>query len=228
MTKLNTYSAKGVKKASVDMPPALKEDINMSLLAQAIRVYEDNKHPGLSKVKTRGEVSLSTRKIYRQKGTGLARHGAKSAPIFVGGGVVHGPDGMKKKLTLSKRMRRKALKVALNIKAEDNQLFVIDGVSALKKTKQANKVIEEIIKKEKIETDNPKFTFVLSEKNKDAFSAIRNLANVGAVEYKNLNAHEVFFGGVILLDKDTVKSIKKAGKKKIKVKKTKTKGKKKV
>src|SRR3990167_6881084 len=106
MIKLNVYSPKATKKEAIPLLKSLEAKVNMKLLAQAIRVYEDRSHPGLSQVKTRGEVKISTRKIYKQKGTGYARHGAKSAPIFVGGGIAHGPKGIKRKLALPKKKKK--------------------------------------------------------------------------------------------------------------------------
>jgi len=203
MLKINTYSVKGVKKASTNLPKAMQEDVNMVLLSQAIRVYTDSRHPGLSKVKTRGEVALSTRKIYRQKGTGGARHGARSAPIFVGGGVAHGPKGMKRKLTLPKNMRQKALKVALSLKAKEGQFVVVDNISALKKVKDAKDMLEVIAKKEEFKP-NSKFTIVLSDKNKVAYLAMRNLVNCTVVAFRNLNAYRVFYGGILILDQDAL------------------------
>src|SRR5207248_616028 len=84
------------------------ETVNKKLLAQAVRVYLANKRQGNASTKTRGEVEGSTRKIYRQKGTGNARHGSIRAPIFVKGGIVHGPRPRDFSLGLSKKMRRKA------------------------------------------------------------------------------------------------------------------------
>ena len=141
MNKLNVYTSKGVKKAPVSFPKVFQEKENLVLLAQAIRVYEWKKHPGLSKVKTRGEVVASTRKIYRQKGTGRARHGAKSAPIFVGGGKAHGPRGVKRKLAFPRKMRQRALKIALTMKAKDRAMIVIEEISSLKKTKEAQQLL---------------------------------------------------------------------------------------
>jgi large subunit ribosomal protein L4 len=202
MAKLTTYSSKGVKKTAVEMPKDMKEKVNMALLAQAVRVYENKLHPGLSKVKSRGEVNLSKRKIYRQKGTGGARHGAKSAPIFVGGGVTHGPKGVKRKLSMPAVMRKKALNVALNIKAKEGELFVVDGLSTIKKTKEVNDMLTKIIDKEKTLKKNIRFTIALSRKNKDTSLYIRNLYNAKVENFKDLNAYKVFFGGVLLLDKD--------------------------
>lgn len=199
MAKVNTYSIKGIKKQEVSLPKGFVEKENLALLAQAIRVYESRTHFGLSRTKTRGEVTASTRKIYRQKGTGRARHGALSAPIFVGGGKAHGPTGSKRELSFPKKMRRKALKIALGLKAKNDDLVVVDGISTLKKTKETQALVDKILKNKK---KKGRITFVLSEKGMPAFRAIRNLADVRTVPFKNLNAHHVFYGGLILLDKE--------------------------
>lgn len=216
MTKLNVYSAKGVKKAAVSLPKRFQEKLNLPLLAQAIRVYEARRHPGLSKVKSRGEVKASTRKIWRQKGTGRARHGAISAPIFVGGGIAHGPKGVKRELKLPKNMRRKALNMALTLKAKAGEVVVVDGVSSLKKTKEAALLLNKIVTSVKERKANGRFTFVLSDKNLGARLALRNLASTSVVSFKNLNAHKAYFGGVLLIDKEalgTKKLVAKKGKK---------------
>jgi len=199
MTKLDVFSAKGVKKQAVNLPKDFIEKENPALLAQAIRVYEGRRHPGLSKIKTRGEVVASKRKIYRQKGTGRARHGALSAPIFVGGGKAHGPKGVKRKLELPKKMRRKAVGIALGLKVKSGDLLVVDGLSSLKKTKEAQKLVDKILTNRKKED---RVSFLLSEKSFSAIRAIRNLPNAEAVSFHNLNAHQVFYGGILILDKE--------------------------
>lgn len=216
MIKLNVYSETGTKKASINMPKDLIEKENKVLLAQAIRVYESGMHPGLSKVKTRGEIRASKRKIYRQKGTGQARHGALSAPIFVGGGKAHGPKGVKRTLTLPKKMRQKSLKVALSIKGSDKRLVVVDGIGSLKKTKEAVSLIDKIVKNEKEIGNKSKFTFALSEKNEDAKKALRNIEKVNVILFRNLNAYKVYFGGVLVVDNQALEEMKKTETKEIK------------
>lgn len=221
MTKLNVYSAKGVKKSSVSLPKRFSQPVNKILLAQAIRVYEDRRHPGLSKTKTRSEITASTRKIWRQKGTGKARHGARSAPIFVGGGIAHGPKGVKRELALPKKMRQKALSVALSLKAKEGKILLVDGISSLKKTKEAATLLKKIVQSEKEVSDNSRFTFVLSGKNSEAKLALRNLKNVEAVQFGKLNTYQVYFGGVLVIDRDGLKTRRTAKRKSVKsVKKT--------
>src|SRR6185437_7247197 len=92
------------------------EKLNKALLAQAVRVYLANQRQGNASTKTRGEVDGSTRKIYRQKGTGRARHGSVRAPIFVHGGIAHGPKPRDFSLTMPQKMKQKALFSALSTK----------------------------------------------------------------------------------------------------------------
>jgi large subunit ribosomal protein L4 len=173
-------------------------------LAQAIRVYEARSHPHLAKTKTRGEIRASKAKIYRQKGTGRARHGARSAPIFVGGGVTHGPKGIKRELTLPKKMRQKAFRSALTLKAKNGEIVVVEGISTLKKTKEAATLIDKIAGKEAQMKQNGRVTFVLSDKNSSAKLALRNLKNVDVVRLSDLNAYRVYFGGILVIDKEAL------------------------
>src|SRR3989338_10897476 len=103
------YNIEGKEEKTIELPKDIfSVSANPSLLAQAVRVYLVNQRQGNVKVKTRSEVIGSTRKIYRQKGTGKARHGAIKAPIFVGGGVAHGPKQKDYNLKFNKKMRKKA------------------------------------------------------------------------------------------------------------------------
>lgn len=215
MVKLTTYSAKGIKKGAVSLPSSLAGKENLKLLAQAVRVYENRSHPSTARVKTRGEVKLSTRKIYRQKGTGNARHGAKSAPIFVGGGVAHGPKGIKRELNLSKKIKKTALKASLSVKVNEKRLFVVDGVNNFDKTKSVSDLISKITEKEGI-NGNFKVTFALSDENKEIYRKIRNIKNVSSIPFRNLNAFDVYKCGILIIDKKALeeKVSKKASREK--------------
>ena len=198
MNKIDVYSIDASKKGDILTPANFKEKLNLELLSQAIRVYGDRKHPGLNKTKTRGEVRISTRKIYRQKGTGFARHGAKSAPIFVGGGIAHGPTVIKRILTLSSKMRKKALAMALTAKLEDGDIIAVDSLKFFKKTKEVAKFIDKISKK--LKKVNKITTFVVDQNPRDHFF-LKNIKNASIKSFKNLNAYDVYYGGLILLDK---------------------------
>jgi large subunit ribosomal protein L4 len=201
MAKIDVLSTKGIKKGALNLPKEFGGEINKKLLAQALRVYEDRGHPGFAKTKSRGEVDISTRKIYKQKGTGLARHGARSAPIFVGGGIAHGPKGVKRILTLPKKMRRRALISAFNWKVKEDKLFVIDGLSALKKTKDAVGLVGKITLKADGKKKNPRLLFVLSDDNKISKLSFKNIENSDITTLSGLNAYNIFFSDFVIVDK---------------------------
>lgn len=207
--KAKVFGTKSVKSLDMNLPSAFGEKENLPLLAQALRVYEWSKHPGTHKVKTRAVVEISKRKIYRQKHTGNARHGPKSAPIFVGGGIAHGPTGIKRDLTLPKSMRSKALKVALGLKAKNSRIMVVSDLDKMSKSKEAQMLLNKIAKSEFEGKLPPSLTVCLSEKNHGAQRVFRNIKNLKVLQYKNLNAHDVFFGGLILIDKEVFEKAKK-------------------
>ncbi len=123
-----------------------------ALLAQYVRVYLAGLFKPTSKTKGRSEVEGSTRKIYRQKGTGRARHGDIKAPIFVGGGIAHGPLNIRKVLKINKKMRRKALFVALSEKLKNKQiiLFADKLIEPINKTKTALDLFKKNLKEHKL------------------------------------------------------------------------------
>lgn len=176
-------------------------EINKDLLSQAIRVYLANKRQGTSKVKNRGEVARTKKKWFKQKGTGNARHGARSAPIFVGGGVAHGPTGLQNwALTLSKKMKRKALITALSAQAEN--VIVIDGLSEIEgKTKNAAQFLDTI------KATDKKVLLVLDYDNDSARRAFNNIPTVITIESTLINALNVAHADVVVMTKKALKNI---------------------
>lgn len=210
MLKAQYYSSSSDKPTQVNLPAEFDGEVNGALLKQAIHVYRDRQHKGTAKVKTRAEVDITKKKIYRQKGTGGARHGASSAPIFVGGGVTHGPKGIKRVLELPRDMRRKALLSALITKAKEQRVVIAEGLSHVSKTKDAQKIIS------KVQKTNPKatrFVFVLKEHSPKVHKALRNIPNSKISLYSHLNALDVFLGGMILMDSALIETTKTAKKK---------------
>jgi large subunit ribosomal protein L4 len=208
--KVNLFSIKGEEKGKAQLPDNLFEKAKPSLLAQALRFYEFNLHAVRPKRKTRSDVSKSTRKIYRQKGTGGARHGARSAPIFVGGGLAHGPSGLKRILSLPEVIKRKALSLALLDKVERNSFFLVENLSSLKKTKEASHLLSQLLAKSNIKFKN--ILVVLSSENKAGIKAFSNLAGVVVISWKKINAYEVFKANALILDGsifETKKVVKK-------------------
>jgi large subunit ribosomal protein L4 len=182
------------------------EKVNRDLLHQAIRVYQANKRQGNASTKTRGEVDGSTRKIYRQKGTGRARHGSLRAPIFVKGGIVHGPKPRDFSLDLPKKMRRKALFSALSSKLIDGQVMFIAGIdeSMEPKTKGFVAALKALGFAE------PKnMLLVMSSDLKNVKYATGNVQGVMTTVAGRLNALDVLKSRQILFSRDAVTEMKK-------------------
>jgi large subunit ribosomal protein L4 len=208
--QINVYNLKAQTTSKITLPKkAFGEKDNPQLLAQAVRVYLSNQRKARAKTKTRGEVRGSRRKIWRQKGTGRARHGDRYAPIFVGGGIAHGPTGEENyKKKLPKKMKAKALAVALSAKAEDKEIRVITGLEKIEgKTREMAQFLKALIKKEKIEKKPPKFLLVLPEKLEKVARAGRNISNLEMVLASNLNTYQVLNNDLLLVSKEAVKKL---------------------
>ena len=140
--KLDIIKLDGGKAGSIDLNEALFGlEPRVDILHRVVRWQRNNAQAGTHKVKTRSEVSYSTKKIYRQKGTGGARHGARSAPIFRGGGVYKGPTPRSHGHDLPKKVRALGLKHALSAKAKAGELVVIDAAVSDGKTSALAKAV---------------------------------------------------------------------------------------
>ncbi|MBI2621881.1 MAG: 50S ribosomal protein L4 [Candidatus Levybacteria bacterium] len=200
------YDAKGAKHGTFALPrEVFGAKINQPLMAQAVRVYLSNQRVGSANTKTRGEVSLTTAKWYRQKGTGRARHGAKSAPIFVGGGVAHGPRARDYSLALPKKMKKAALRSALSLKASAGEIKVLSGLTKIEpKTKNIAKIFAKVTDDK---NQKKRILLITSEAQKDlenVYRAGRNIKNVEITAARLLNTYEVLKHKNLLFMKEAV------------------------
>ena len=157
-------------------------EVNPALLAQAIHVYQENSHRGVSKTKTRGEINATKKKVYKQKGTGNARHGAKSAPLYVGGGVPFGPTGIKSApMSLNQKMKTKALVRTLSLYQKEKRLSLIDSAEIKDlSTKSALMVL-----------GKDEAAFVYFDEKPAILKAVSNLENIIMLSARRLNAFSV-------------------------------------
>jgi len=175
--------------------PPLEEGSSLSLVGQAVRVYLSNQRRARAKTKTRSVVEGSKAKIWKQKGTGRARHGDRQAPIFVGGGVPHGPTGTQNyKLKLNKKTLRKAILSIFLTKLSEKKLFLVKGTK-LNKTKDAYLFYEKI--KENLKTD--KAISLLTSKDDENKRYLRNLAGVQLLSINSLNPYLLLKNDFLLL-----------------------------
>ncbi|MFZ2199953.1 MAG: 50S ribosomal protein L4 [Microgenomates group bacterium] len=201
---IKVYDLKGKELDSWQLEDKIFGVQNDAILSQAVRVYTSNSHQKTHKVLTRGEVNGSTRKIYRQKGTGNARHGAKYAPIFVGGGIAHGPTGVRpQNMVLPKAMRRRALSAAMQSKLEDNAIVGISGVKKFAgKTASMVKLLSSIVAHPK-----NKVLIVTSDKATSLYQSIGNLQGVTMKRASLVNALDLVSVDSLILTKKALAAI---------------------
>lgn len=195
--KAKVFTIKGEAKEDISLPKEFGEKFSKALLAQAIRVYEDGTHFGLARVKTRNEVNKTRKKLYKQKGTGGARHGARSAPIFVGGGVAHGPKGVKRVLDLPLKMKKKAILAALAFKFENKGAVLVTGLEKIEKTSEAAKMVDTIKKTLEVKS---KILIVLSQDSMKSLRFYKNIKDVEVVSFESLNPFLIMRKSLILIE----------------------------
>ncbi len=202
--KVTVYDSDGSSKGSITLPSEIFGiQPNRTLIAQAVRVYLANQRQGNASTKTRSEVVGSTRKIYRQKGTGRARHGALKAPLFVGGGVAHGPRPHSFSMDFPKKMRQKALISALSQKAQEGYIKVIDGEFS-GKTKDFSKMLKAMDLVVKGKTAK---TLVVIDENANAIRASRNIKNLAIENASTLSTYGVMANKNVIFLKNSITKI---------------------
>jgi len=174
---------------------------NKQLLAQAVRVYMANQREGSASTKTRGEVEGSTRKIYKQKGTGKARHGSIRAHIFVGGGIVFGPVPHSFSMDFPVKMKRKALASALSTQLKAGNILVVDGLETVNKTKGMAEALTAIGTKKGV-------LVVLAKEAGQASRTARNIESVSILPAVSLNTYAVMAAQKVVFMKDAVGQVK--------------------
>ena len=199
-------NGKSVEKMELD-ESVFGAEPNRALLAQYLRIFDTNQRQGTSSTKTRAEVRGGGRKPWRQKGTGRARHGAISAPIFVGGGKAHGPKFKDVKLKINKKQIKLALFYSLSKANKEKRIFIIP-VETLKISPKTKK-FENILKDLKIYGKKILLIYSNSKNNsKNLILAVRNIKNLSYQEIRSLNAYDVLSNEILLFIEDALISLK--------------------
>lgn len=183
---ISVFNMAGEEVGNVDLPESIFEaKVNRDLMHQALVRQMANARQGTHKAKSRSEVNRTTAKMYRQKGTGNARHGSRRAPIFVGGGVAHGPKPRSYVKDMPRKMRRAALCSALTVKASNGDIVVLDNLTMEKpKTKEMAAVLEHLAK-------GTSALVLLAERDDVVEKSIRNLANAKSIRAGYLNVRDL-------------------------------------
>jgi len=160
--------------------------VSDNLLAQYVRIYLSNQRQGTQSTKTRSEITGTTKKVYRQKGTGRARHGSAKAPIFVGGGVTHAPKPRDYSLKMNSKQKKLALLGALSNKFKNNDMTFVKGLLSLEKTRDVVDTLS------KLELNTNSYLFITPTKDtKKLVLSSRNLQTVDLLPVNILNAYDV-------------------------------------
>ena len=192
------YNQKGIETGKITLPvKVFSAKWRADLVHQVVEGMRSNKRAGTADTKGRGEVRGGGKKPWKQKGTGRARHGSSRSPIWVGGGVTHGPLAEKKyKRKISKKMRAQALFSVLSKKWKDGEILFVDSFSLSGiKTKKALEVIKNLSKvsgfKPIATSKKAKVLTAFWGRNEKTEKSFRNLPQLEIVFLKNLNPLDV-------------------------------------
>jgi large subunit ribosomal protein L4 len=209
--KAQIYNIKAEKVGDITLPKEVfSTKVSDSLIAQAIRVALANRRSSYAKTKTRSEVAGTRKKVWAQKGTGNARHGNRTAPIFVGGGVALGPDGNQNySLNLGKNMRRQAIKGLLTKFAEDKKILIIDNFSDLEpKTKSGVKLITGLKAADEVLSKSRKIGVITTKTITPVKRAFGNLKDINLLSLKSLDIYSLSKQNYLIISQKAVKQFK--------------------
>jgi len=192
--------------AKVQLPEAIfGVEPNDHAIYLDVKQYLANQRQGTHKSKQRNEIAVSTRKLYKQKGTGGARAGNIKSPLFNGGGRVFGPQPRDYSFKLNKKLKQLARKSALAYKAQENNIVVLEDFSFdAVKTKNYAKLIADL------NVAGQKTLLVLPAANNNVYLSSRNIQKAKVITADQLNTYDVLNAGKLLLTTDSVKKIEEA------------------
>lgn len=176
-------------------------EVNAYAVHAVIKNYLANQRQGTQSAKTRSEVRGGGRKPFRQKGTGRARQGSRTAPNHVGGGVVFAPKPRDYSYTIPKKVRRLAMKSALSSKVEENEIIVLDALNLDEpKTKEMIKILENI-------KANKKALIVTGEKNENVIKSAANIPGVKTTMVGQMNVYDIINHASFIVTRDAISKI---------------------
>lgn len=202
MAKVDVYNLDGAVIGQIELSDAVFGiEPNQSVMHQVVKNQLANRRQGTGSTKTRSEVSGGGKRPWRQKGTGRARHGSTRSAQYVGGGIIFGPKPRDYHYSVSKKVRRLAIKSALSTKLQEKQLIVVENfelaeaktknfVTALKKLNVTDRVL-----------------VVENEKNVNLELAARNIAKVQLSRANTINVFDLLKNEVLLISKAAVEKI---------------------
>jgi large subunit ribosomal protein L4 len=204
--ELEVYNISGQKTAK----KALLDDNVFSIEPNDHAIYLEvkhhmaNKRQGTHKSKEKGEITGSTRKLKRQKGTGTARFGSIKSPLFKGGGRVFGPEPREYGFKLNKKVRRLARKSALTYKAKENGIIILEDFNF---ETPKTKIFLELLKN--LQLQDKKVLMVLTENDKNVFLSSRNIQKTKVVNAASISTYDILNANNVLIAESSIKEIEK-------------------
>ncbi len=190
------YSAAGASKKAVSLPEALFDGtVNEDVLHRAVITFLSNQRQGTSDTKTRSEVSGGNQKPWRQKGTGRARQGSTRAPHWRHGGIAHGPHPRSYRLGIPKKMRQLAKKSALNARAREGALLIVD---ALEYEKPKTKDLAVLLKK--LDATGKKVLVLTATDAHNVYLSGRNIPDVRVMRFADATAYEILWAQTVVVE----------------------------
>src|SRR5688572_10081360 len=198
MAKVDIFNLKREKVGELELSDdVFGAEVKEHLFQEVVAAQLASRRAGTSAAKERSAVQGSSKKIYKQKGTGGARHGSIRAPIFVGGGVALGPKSRKVTLDFPQKMKKAAIISALSLRNSEGEVLGVAGLEkATGKTSQVGNFIKALEKKSTL--------FILGDKNDNVQRAASNLQKISVVTAGNLNTLEILTHKTIVVSKDAV------------------------
>lgn len=200
--KLPVKDMHGQEVGEAELPTTVFEvPVNVGLMHQAYVRQMANLRLGTHKAKTRGEINRTKAKWYRQKGTGRARHGSRNAPIFVGGGVAHGPVQRKYTKDMPKKMRQQALRSALSAKFSDNEIVLVDKLELdAPKTREMSDTLHYLV-------GNDSALVLLADRNENVERSMSNLSDARYLRASYLNIRDLLKYDKVIIPLDALEVI---------------------
>jgi len=201
MSIIDVYNINGEKVSQLELAESIfNVPVKPSVLHEVVTMQLACRRAGSASVKHRSDVKGSTRKLYKQKGTGRARRGDIKSPLLRGGGSIFGPNPRSYSYKVPKKIRKQALKMALSSKTQTNNLLVLDKFELEKaRTKEFTSVLDNLkVKKALIVTENVNENLELSS---------RNVPGIKVMRYEGLNVYDILKYEKLILIETSIKGI---------------------
>ncbi len=201
MVKLKIKNINNEEISDIDLPEEIFDyPLKEHLVYEAVRNFNANQRRGTAATKTRGKVTGSNKKLWKQKGTGRARVGSAKSPLWRSGGVTFGPQPRDYSYSMPKKAKRNALKSVLSDKVRNNKLVIVDKLDL-----NSNKTKETLSKLNKFGFE--KMLIVDKRENSNLMLSTRNLKNVKSIDFSEINIYDSLKYTHIMFSLDAVKNL---------------------